>query len=315
MALDNLESLRMPHYEAYGLILASPTLPFPELLAGEGRVDVFIEVNQIESVASHEHSPILCVDVLPNRVHLTWGKVGDLLLEEGQRITVVPAPDAGEDALRLFILGAGLGVLLHQRGLLVLHASGVVIEDQVVGFIGAKGYGKSTMAATLHQRGHALISDELLVVRFDDQGQPWVIPGSPQIKLWGDALVSTGGDPDSAVRLRPGVDKFHVNAASFAPNELPFQSLYLLGGGGELSIQSMSPSEAFLGVVPHLYVYRFGTSFLQAMGMVHTFKQLNRLLKTVTVKRLLRQRDLSQLPETAERVEQDVLHDIESAKS
>ena len=301
-------------YSAYGFTLAS-ALPLPELLAGEGRADIYIDVGLIQSAAPHEHSLILCASASTNRAHLTWGGVGDLLIEDGQRITVVPSPDTDEDALRLFVLGAGLGVLLHQRGLLVLHASGVAIQDQVVGFIGAKGWGKSTTAAILHQRGHALISDELLVVRFDDQDQPWVIPGSPQIKLWVDALVGTGGDPDLAIRVRSGVDKFNVNAISIAPRELPFHSLYLLDGGEELSIRSMSPSEAFFGVVPHLYVHRFGTSFLQATDMARAFQQVTRLLRTVTVKRLLRRRDLGQLSNIARLIEQDVLHDMESAKS
>lgn len=170
----------MQCYSAYGLILVS-TLPFPELLAGEGKADIHIDINQLECTAPRDNSPILCTNVAPNRAQLIWGGVGDLLIEDGQRITVVPSPDADQDALRLFVLGAGLGVLLHQRGMLVLHASAVVIDAQVIGFIGAKGWGKSTMVATLHQRGHTLISDELLVIRFDDQGQPWVIPGSPQI--------------------------------------------------------------------------------------------------------------------------------------
>lgn len=304
----------MPHYQAYSLNLVS-TLPLPGLLSGEGKVDVYIDFVRRESAASGEHSPILCASASPSQVHLTWGGVGDLLIEDGCRITIVPTPNADEDALRLFVLGAGLGVLLHQRGLLVFHASGVVINDQVVGFIGAKGWGKSTTAATLHQRGHALISDELLVVRFDDQGQPLVIPGSPQIKLWADALVSTGGDPNSAVRVRSGVDKFSVNAASVAPNELPFHGLYLLDAGEKLSIQPMSPSEAFLGIVPHLYVYRFGTSFLQATGMDRTFQQLNQLLKKITVKRLLRQRDLSQLTNIAQQIEQDIFQEFEPNKS
>lgn len=301
-------------YSTYGLILAS-TLPFPELLTGGGKVDVFIDVSQIKSAASCEHSPIRCIDVSLNRAHLTWGGVGDLLIEEGQWMTVIPGPNPDEDALRLFVLGAGLGVLLHQRGLLVLHASAVAMADGVVGFIGAKGWGKSTTAAILHQRGHALISDELLVVRFDDQGRPWVIPGSPQIKLWADALVGTGGDPDLAVRVRSGVDKFHVNATSIAPRELPFHDLYLLDGGEELSIQSMSPSEAFFSVAPHLYVHRFGTSFLQATDMARAFQQVSGLLRIVTVKRLLRRRDLGQLSDMARLIEQNVFDDMESAKS
>lgn len=124
-----------------------------------------------------------------------------------------------------------------------------------------------------------------------------------------------GGDPDSAVRVRSGVDKFSVNAASIASSELPFHSLYLLDAGLELSVQSISPNEAFLGFIPHLYVYRFGTSFLQATGMTRTFQQLNQLLNKITVKRLLRRRDLNQLPDIAHRIEQDIFQEFELKKS
>lgn len=292
-------------YHTYGLTLIS-ALPLPELLPGEGEADVCITIEKIDAISPREYSAVQCASISPNRVHLTWGNVGDLWIEEGCRIVVVPAVDVDQEALRLFVLGPGLGVLLHQRGLLVFHASGVAIRGHVAGFIGAKGWGKSTTAAILHQRGHALLSDELLVVRFDNLNQPRVIPGASQIKLWVDALIGTGGNPDVAVRVRPGVDKFNVNASSVAPEELPLHCLYLLDAGEELSIQSTSPSEAFLGVIPHLYVYRFGTPFLQATGMTHVFQQLNQLLKKVTVKRLLRRRDLSQLPDIARRIEQDI---------
>ena len=298
----------MSFYSAYGCVLKS-ALPLPELLVSQGKADIFIEINRRGCIASHEPLPILCASASLNRVHLTWGAVGDLLIEEGRQITVLPCPDADEDALRLFILGAGIGILLHQRGLLVLHASGVSIHDRMVGFIGAKGWGKSTIAAFLNRRGHALISDELLVVDFDARGQPLSIPGPPQIRLWSDALVSTGGDPDTALRVRSGVDKFNVNAATIAAEALPFHSLYLLDAGEEFAIQSMTPSEAFFGVVPHLYACRFGTQFLQSTGAIRTFQQLNLLLKKITVKRLLRQWNLGQLPDIARRVEQDILHE------
>jgi hypothetical protein len=191
--------------------------------------------------------------------------------------------------------------------LLVLHGSGVAIGGRVVGFIGGKGWGKSTTAASLHQRGHTLISDELLVVRFDKQGQPWVIPGSRQIKLWADALLGMGGDPTSAIRVRSGVNKFGVNAARLAPSELPLYSLYLLEAGEKLSIMSMSCREAFLGIVPHLYVCRFGTAFSDATGMSRAFAQVNQLVNTTVVKRLLRQRDLGRLTQIANQIERDFL--------
>ena len=301
------------HYSAYGLTLSS-ALPLPELLEGRGRADIYIELDQHKCIAPREHSQILCVDASSNRAHLTWGPVGDLLIEEGRRITVIPDPDADEDALRLFILGAGLGVLLYQRGLLVIHASSVAIHNQTVGFIGAKGWGKSTMAASLHQCGHPLISDELLVVYFDPYDQPVVIPGPPQIRLWSDALVSTGGDPESAVQVRSGIDKYNVNATNTAAEAPPFQNLYLLDVGDELSIQSVSPSESFFGVIPHLYVYRFGSKFLQPTNATRTFKQLNLLLRKIKVKRLLRPWNLNKLPDIAQRIEQDILQEQQLAQ-
>ncbi|MEI2619587.1 MAG: hypothetical protein V9G09_02470 [Candidatus Nanopelagicales bacterium] len=291
-------------YSAYGFTLMS-AFPLPELLAGEGKADISIEIGRCRGIASHDYSPILCASASPNQVHLTWGKVGDLLIEDGRRIIVLPHPDTDEDALRLFILGAGLGVLLHQRGLLVLHASGVVIHDRVVGFIGAKGCGKSTTAAILHQRGHALVSDELLVVDFDSQDRPLIMPGPSQIRLWSDALVYTGRDPDSTARVRSGIDKFNVNALIVAPKALPLGSLYLLDAEGAFCIEPVFSGDRFLSIIPHLYVSRFGTPFFQSTNPAYSFKQLNLLLKQVNVKRLFRRRDLSQSLSIARLIEQD----------
>jgi len=52
-----------------------------------------------------------------------------------------------------------------------LHASGVVIGDRVW-FHRRQGLGKIHQRRQPAQRGHDLISDELLVVRFDDQVKP-----------------------------------------------------------------------------------------------------------------------------------------------
>ena len=282
-------------------------LPLPELFTGEGRADIIIKLNSSSKCISSKKSiPISCVSACSDRVHLTWGGVGDLLIEEGRQITIIPIPYADEDALRLFTLGAGLGVLLHQRRLLVFHASSVAIHDKSVGIIGAKGWGKSTTAALLCQRGYPLISDELLAIRFDEQSQPWVMPSSPQIKLWEDALIGIGTDPRSAVRVRSGIDKFSVYAKSVPSRKFILHSLYLLDSGKKLSIQPMSIREAFFGIIPHLYIHRFGTPFLLETNAHWAFKQLNLLLKKIAVKRLLRQYDFSQLPDITQKIEQDI---------
>lgn len=297
---------RVYSHSAYGLNLAS-ALPLPDLLPGAGQADVHIQVTQSNHRPEFSgDSPIQCVSVSPTRAHLTWGAVGDLLIEEGMRITVIPGAEADDQLLRLFLLGAGLGVLLHQRGLLVLHASAVGLQDRAVGFLGAKGWGKSTTAAALHHRGHPLVADELLVIRFDDRGRPLAIPGPSQVKLWEDALIGLGRDPESADSIAPGTNKYYVHAAAHA-QDIPVTRLYLLGASDELCVQPMSLAEAFMGVVPHVYVSRFGTSFLKSSRAVGTFRQLTWLLKEVPVLRLLRKPDLAQLNEIARMVESDCL--------
>ena len=51
--------------------------------------------------------------------------VATALLQEGRQVTVDPAPGVRGSLLQSFLLGPVLAFLLHQRGLLVLHASAV----------------------------------------------------------------------------------------------------------------------------------------------------------------------------------------------
>ena len=291
----------MSLYSAYGLTIESALL-LPDLTSGKGRVDVQISLAPPAPTATEEIVGIQCLSATPARVHLSWRAVGELVVQDGNRIVIAPAPDVVAEALRLFVIGAAFGVLLHQRGLLVLHASAAVIDERVVAFLGGKGWGKSTTAMALRQRGHRIIADELLVMRLDGD-EPIVMSGSSPIKLRSDALTNLGGNPDTSVPVRPGHRKYFVSESTITEGEFPLCTLFLLDAGDTLSVAPVPPAEAFFGVAPHVYVCRFGTGFLQSTGADRTFRQLGLLLKRTSVMRLYRQRDLSQLSEIAKLVE------------
>jgi hypothetical protein len=277
-------------------------LPLPDLTSGKGKVDVQISFASPATTATEETPGIQCLSATLGRVHLSWRAVGELVIQNGNQIVIAPAPGSTEEALRLFVVGAGFGVLLHQRGYLVLHASAAVIDGGVAGLLGGRGWGKSTTAMALRQRGHRIIADELLVMRFEDD-QVIAMPGSSPLKLRSDALTSMSGDPATSVPVRPGHDKYFVSDSTITEGEFPLRTLFLLGAGDTLSVAAVPPAEAFFGVAPHVYVCRFGTGFLESTGAHQTFRQLGLLLKRTSVMRLNRQRDLSQLSEIARLVE------------
>ena len=145
----------MYRYAAYGLGIHSELL-LPELMASEAEADVDVVVRLgtlAPSVLVADPSPY-CLYETDEGAYIFWKEVGTLLIRGGSEIVVERAPNVEESRLRLLLLGAAMGVLLHQRGLLVLHASAVEVCDGAAIFLGGRGWGKSTVAAALHARGH-----------------------------------------------------------------------------------------------------------------------------------------------------------------
>jgi hypothetical protein len=173
-------------------------------------------------------------------------------------LTVQRSPGADERVLRLFVLGPSLGVLLHQRGLLVLHASVAALNGSAVAFLGWKGAGKSTIAAALYARGHSLISDDLLAIDIGGAAEPAALPGFPQLKLWPDTIVSLGGDAADLPTLHPQFDKRAQRAAArFQAAPLPLRRIYVLESGIRLEIEPIAGQAALAQLLCHSYAARF----------------------------------------------------------
>ena len=142
----------MHRYWAYGLLLQSE-LKIPELVEAVGADRsrqsglVMIRFGTVPPLPCEERGERLGTHARPEAVSVYLEAVGRALIRGGQEIIVEPADGGSRRLLGNYITGVCFGVLLHQRGLLVLHASAVEVEGHVVAFIGDKGWGKSTMAA------------------------------------------------------------------------------------------------------------------------------------------------------------------------
>jgi hypothetical protein len=290
-------------YTAYGLGISS-VLPLPELIPGIPPADVTIRLGTVDRSSAEAASPRPCFRAAAEEVGFHWEQVGTLLMRRGEEIVIDPVPDVDEHLLRLYILGPALALLLHQRGLLILHASAVAVEGRAVAFLGGPGWGKSTMAAALYKRGHGIVTDDILALDLAGAGSPIALPGFPQLKLWPEAAASLGDVPEMLPRLHPSWEKrARRDAASFPHKPLPLERIYVLAEGARPEIEAIQSQEAFVELVRHSFVARL----LQATGAATThFYQCAQVVRAVPIRRLKAHRALSALPDLAQMVEEDV---------
>ena len=184
-------------------------------------------------------------------------KVGRYLIREGRQIIVEPAQGASERNLRLVLLGSAIGALLHQRGLLPLHANAIDLGGRAVAFSGHSGAGQSTIAAWFHDRGYPILADDVCVIGFDEAGRALAYPGIPRLRLWREALEASGRDAGAYDRSFDDMDKYDVPTASDAKHEpLPLAAIYLLrkaDDGGEAAIERLTGVDAVETLVSNTY--------------------------------------------------------------
>jgi hypothetical protein len=118
---------------------------------------------------------------------------GRLLARRGAAARIVLSRlDVSMLEIEGYLLAKVAAVLLHQRGIPLLHASCVSVAGRAVAFSGASGAGKSTIAASLVRSGHRLLSDDITAIRFGPRNSPLAVPGSPHLRLRDDATAAVG---------------------------------------------------------------------------------------------------------------------------
>ena len=295
----------MYRYTAYGLNVTSD-LALPELTEARlpGDAHVTIRLAHFERVVPCEGSDATLLWATRTDVGLRYSDTAAFRIRDGRHIEVEVVDGVDDRALRLLLLGPALAVLLHQRGLLVLHASAVALASGVAAFVADKGEGKSTLAAALHARGHPVVADDLLAVQLDDPLVALVRAGYPQLKLSPQVLTHLGEEPEALPRVHPDFDKRARKVEHIADQApLPLVRIYVLEGADSEVIDPLPPQQRFVELVRHSYL----AGLLEPTGEsgVH-FKQAVALASRVPVLRLRRRRDLSRLPRLAQLIETDI---------
>lgn len=278
-------------------------MEFPELLAGSGTPDVWVRCGAVPAHLSSAPPTGLFFEADADSFLLRVEGVARYWVRAGRDIVVDVAADALDVQVRTFFLGAVLTAVLHQRGVLVLHASGVVGARGAVLFAGSSGGGKSTLLAALVGRGYEPFGDDVAVVTQEATNQLLVHPGVPQVRLWADAATRLGHRVEESSRILPSIDKYALPLKAFggcAPR--PLTGLYVLsvGDGDELQFEPIEGSQCFTAIRE----YTRNLQIMEDLQMQRPhFHLAAAVASRIPVVRISRPRGRDSLDELVDRVE------------
>lgn len=273
-------------YQVYGLNLRSDFL-LPELISGGDGGDLYIQKGQV-TLPAMENSNIPRQGIearfgsTVSEAYLEWPGVAKFAATGGERLIVEPTATAIErKLLSLYILSEALGLILHQRNILLIHASAILIGNQVVIFAGYPGAGKSTTAAAFAKAGYPVLSDDMVAIELTPEQGAVVLPGFPQVKIWPASMEGLGYDSTHLERLFPSSRKRVIRQFDNFPTQATsLSNLFFLEKGDEFSFTPMAGPEAILTMTKF---FSCPSDLLQGRALARHFQQCTQILKQAGV--------------------------------
>ncbi|NJN13540.1 MAG: hypothetical protein HC836_48850 [Richelia sp. RM2_1_2] len=284
-------------YFAYGLGIHS-NIEIPELMPAQVPCDVQITIDIKAKIPAEVPSDRHYLKLTHEETIFFDKNIGTFLIHNGCEITAIPLHGVEDSLIRLCIIGTMFAILLYQRGLFVLHGSAVEVDGGAVLFIAPSGWGKSSITAALHARGHHIISDDVVPVSIEKNTMN-VFPGFPQLKLYPEVAEILGHDQSKLHLLHPELKKggLRVTPQEFSQTSLPLKRIYTLAKDTTLGIEPIQCHEAVI----HLVRNSIPTRWVQLNSTSH-FLQCANIAKNIPFYTLKRSNDLSSLPTLAQMV-------------
>ncbi len=288
-------------YSAYGLNIRSE-LPLPEFSRLSGRdstrFDVTISFAPLASWIDPVRELNSSWNVNSADSRFWFRGVGGFQVLAGSEIRITPEPGIDNRLLRMYVEGMMMATLLFQRGNFVLHASVVSIGGRSAAFLGHVGAGKSSTAAALHARGHAVVTDDNAAIDLS-AASPHVTPAFPYVKVFPAIAASLGVSEDSLTLMHSSQPKcVHAVSTDFPDSAVPLDCIYVLSRDAEITPRRLTNPAAVMELIRN----SVPTRWKLAGGAAH-LRQCAQLAATTPVFLIRTFRALPELPELAQRIE------------
>lgn len=202
-------------------------------------------------------------------------------------------------------------LVLSQQVGLVLHGGAVLISGQMVAFLGETGQGKSTIVASLGQKGFPVVTDDCLVVE-EKEAQFFGNPLYPSLRLWPEAISALFGNTPELPRVPHYSDKkrleMNEDLIRFSPEAKTLHRIYILTRHPEtenrhnITIDPLFPRDAFMEIIKHPYRLEIGIH----ERLQKEFDVIGQVVDSIDVRSMSYPRDYALLPKVCEAILTDL---------
>ncbi len=171
-------------------------------------------------------------------------------------VTCTAVPGVSTRAVNDLYLNQVQPMIRGQCGELIIHASAVLADAGVLGFVAPSGYGKSTLAAAFARDSGRFLSDDGLTLTV--RGRRYLAhPNRPSFRLWQDTQAAIGLEISD--EEWHSVEKSHVEADDrllFEEEPGALRVLYFLGAGDtlDITIDAMPAQRAMAELLNHSFL-------------------------------------------------------------
>jgi hypothetical protein len=240
---------------------SSKTIPYP--LKGEKKV-VYTSKSKTDDGES------MFVIYTMNAGHLVhFTKMVDFYLSSDRIIAHILDP-AYRYMVEILLLGEIFSLWLELQGIPMIHASAVVVDNDAIAFLSSSMGGKSGLAAAFVQKGHQILTDDVLPV--ENQDNLFLArPGYPAMRMWPDQAGHFFGEYETLELVHPDYSKRRVlvgpgGFGTFCSEEKPLKGIYIpqrLGPDSDIIIESLSKKNAFFALIQN----SFTAGLVEALGL------------------------------------------------
>ncbi|MDX2360021.1 MAG: hypothetical protein QNK23_04380 [Crocinitomicaceae bacterium] len=227
------------------------------------------------------------VHLTPNSFQINIPQVATISAQNGTEIQIQIHGEPQQEIIELYLNGSVLGAILHQRGILPMHASSFIYSGKTILLCGNSGAGKSTTTAAFCLQGGEFLTDDITPLIFQD-GVPRISPISDSLKLWKDTVDELEIPSQKLREIQPERNKFYYSLESKHTSPIaPDVIIHLISSDIEIiEVRELSGTEKFESLLNQVYrnEYLDGMKEVKA-EYLHPLIQLSNEVPVFEIKR------------------------------